>query len=766
MPQRKSTAHSNTGVSPQQFCWACICFLGTLLVVQVCVLVSLLRRLAEIQHLGGEQADQYASPALSRGRSFADPIEPASLRLPDADFVAVASALGAGVPKPLSVVRLSWPIAGLICSHVFAMAGGYPMDFCDVDTGSGITVVCKVISFDPMHESHMLKAVHNGMTFFLQGLLEAGYDTYTICDAVLLSHFPVPRLMIGDNTRIMKHATPTWNDFHKMIDACCGIGGIAHGASAVGIQATVCVDMNSKMTGLHAAHSVAEPIVGDIGNEHVIFNTWLHSDNAAVLMGGFSCQPFSRLGDQRSGSDSRASSLPNLLKAAFFLQVKVVGLECVLPAKTDKYVNDCINHFLRITGFHKTQVDLRLEHVWPCRRGRSWWLLTAPELGPIPLEEMPVLESIRTIGHVIPLITQWDPRDELALRLDVEEQEVFGVTDGSFHKYLMNKEGHAPCSLHAYGSQIKPCPCGCRSAGLSRERLHQKGLFALLVHTHDDAEGLPCVRHIHPNECLALNAMDPTIDFGLNVRLTLSGVGQIASPLQAAWILSFLMCHLEKLRFGNVLFDPNAQLQAFRSWLLMKCRQVWPCASDFDVNCPTHKLAAFWKEHTELSLEQLMHPPNWNDMLDRHVTIAAILDCIIRHVETVPKPPVTEDEIPQWCETLSVVETPSLLPPMSASQCMIVFTDHKESPVCFSFKCGSTVGDVIQAHNDLIGVCSTVHVSDSNGVQLSQDHVLEVGQTITMTCDSLNRSDQGECGLLPRMPCEILPETAIILRLM
>lgn len=64
--------------------------------VQVCVLVSLLRRLAEIQHLGGEQADQYASPALSRDRSFSDPIEPASLRLPDADFVAVASALGAG----------------------------------------------------------------------------------------------------------------------------------------------------------------------------------------------------------------------------------------------------------------------------------------------------------------------------------------------------------------------------------------------------------------------------------------------------------------------------------------------------------------------------------------------------------------------------------------------------------------------------------------------------------------------------------------------
>ena len=66
-----------------------------------------------------------------------------------------------------------------------------------------------------------------------------------------------------------------------------------------------------------------------------------------------------------------------------------------------------------------------------------------------------------------------------------------------------------------------------------------------------------------------------TIDLGLNVRLSLSGVGQIASPLQAAWVLSFLVSKISILRFGCAPFPPETQLIAFRSWLLMKW--FFPC---------------------------------------------------------------------------------------------------------------------------------------------------------------------------------------------
>ncbi|CAJ1328095.1 unnamed protein product [Effrenium voratum] len=93
MPQRKSSASSSNGVSPQQFCWACICFLGTVLAVQVCVLVCLLRRLSEVQHLG--QATPEGPPSARQDL----PITPSR---PAAQHLAVAAALGAG-PDELQI---------------------------------------------------------------------------------------------------------------------------------------------------------------------------------------------------------------------------------------------------------------------------------------------------------------------------------------------------------------------------------------------------------------------------------------------------------------------------------------------------------------------------------------------------------------------------------------------------------------------------------------------------------------------------------------
>ena len=49
------------------------------------------------------------------------------------------------------------------------------------------------------------------------------------------------------------------------------------------------------MIELHAVHSSAEHVVGDIGDLSVVADLWKKRDRAAILAAGFSCQPFSTL---------------------------------------------------------------------------------------------------------------------------------------------------------------------------------------------------------------------------------------------------------------------------------------------------------------------------------------------------------------------------------------------------------------------------------------------------------------------------------------
>ena len=108
-----------------------------------------------------------------------------------------------------------------------------------------------------------------------------------------------------------------------------------------------------------------------------------------------------------------------------------------------------------------------------------------------------------------------------------------------------------------------------------RAELPKKGLFGLLVRSTSDAFYHE-LRHIHPNECLALQGFDPVIDFGNQTRLTLAAVGQMASPFQSLWIFSCLADRLAQLRSADRRFGPHAQMQAYQTWVLMRCRQVWP----------------------------------------------------------------------------------------------------------------------------------------------------------------------------------------------
>lgn len=611
------------------------------------------------------------------------------------------------------------------------MAVTYPMDISQIDEGKHLTVVVTMTVFDPSHESHVVRLHHSGILCRFTGLMEGGYVSYTLCDAVMGKQFPMPMLSSDSTTRVLCHDAPSWVNMRKMVDGCCGLGGIAHGAQAVGISTTVSVDVNSHMTDLHQVHDGSEIVIGDVGDIEVIKQIGQKFDGAKIFSSGFNCQPFSTLGDGLGGRDPRAQSLPKSLQAAYFLQSRVVLLECVLPAKDDGFVVQSIEHFLKVTGFKKESIDLHLQDVWPCRRSRVWWLLFDPMLGDLGLHGWPRLTDVPAVKCLIPYISRWDPRDELALGLDQTESHAFGVEDGSYCRYLLSSEGVSPTALHAWGSQLRACPCGCRPVALSERRLSEKGLFGLLVHSQSDALPSPGLRHVHPNEALALNGMDCTIDFGLQVRLTLSGVGQIASPLQAAWLLSFVVARLEVLQHGKCEFTSESQLFAFRSWLIMKCQLTWPCTDCMIPDVKMKELVSFWHECSDQSITQVVHPTSWEALQDTTLTIASVLDHIIR---TCCKPdprwvlPSPDEPETPWID--EVICDPKCDFALAVGVSTVSLIDIDGASCEFGFVAGSTVADFLEAHGKLNGPFHVASISDGMGFFISPECVIENGQQI------------------------------------
>ena len=246
------------------------------------------------------------------------------------------------------------------------------MDLAGVDTGGRFSVVVKVMVFDPAHERHLVRSVHTGKVMVLAGLLDGASDVLTLLDVVLVQQFSIPSLRVDEGTKVLYHSQHTWEDFYKLVDACCGLGGMTHGAHAVGMQTMVAVDSNARMVDLHKVHGGCEYVTGDVGCPMVIAEVWSKSNHAAVMSAGFSCQPFSQLGDRKGGADPRALSLPKILRAALFLRIRVLVLECVVPACNDPFVSHHLDRFVELSGFVKETINLELSAIWPSRRHRTW----------------------------------------------------------------------------------------------------------------------------------------------------------------------------------------------------------------------------------------------------------------------------------------------------------------------------------------------------------------------------------------------------------
>ena len=181
------------------------------------------------------------------------------------------------------------------------------------------------------------------------GLLARGCATVTLIDAIVILQFSVPVLTSLD-TKVFHHLGHTWSNYHRMIDACCGIGGVAYGVLAVCVQTTVATEFDPRMTEIHKSHEGSECVVGGIVDHQIVAEVWRQRDNAAMMSAGFSCQLCSNLGAQCGSLDPCAMNLSKLLRASHLMQIMVLVSERVVPARTDAVMPQQLDRLAKKKG--------------------------------------------------------------------------------------------------------------------------------------------------------------------------------------------------------------------------------------------------------------------------------------------------------------------------------------------------------------------------------------------------------------------------------
>eukprot|EP00438_Fugacium_kawagutii_P015087 Skav214578 [mRNA] locus=scaffold57:195327:199849:+ [translate_table: standard] len=376
---------------------------------------------------------------------------------------------------------------------------------------------------------------------FLDFVVDA--PVVTIFQGVVCHDGPAVIIQRTANTRVYAHQT----DFRRCIEACAGIAAVTQGYQACGIRTDVHVEENYMFATWLNKHG--KPVIqGDISDSQV--QQQITGRRVFMLAGGMSCQPFSYLGDGRQAEDPRSKSFPAMLKAQYMTQTPVLVLECTPAAFESPWVQNTLAQYSAQSGYVVQQRLLDISPIWPSKRKRWWCTVTHPELGVQPVPDFPAMPFAPSLNHLFPAFMQLNEQETKQLELDTHELREF-YTRPDLHKHAVNCFKQLPTATHSWGSQVKGCPCKCRANGFSESRLNGKGLYGQVVAL--------------ANGCNPKDLGQPEA----NLRLELAGIGQRASPLQGAWVVSHLIKDVhQRFMFMEHYQDPVKVVQSIMQDLL------------------------------------------------------------------------------------------------------------------------------------------------------------------------------------------------------
>ena len=432
----------------------------------------------------------------------------------------------------------------------------------DLQSGCLVDFLADTLFWDPNGLHHMVQSVVNKQVIQVEGSMPQSF-AYTILQAEWIEQHPVCRIRFVESTRVIPHNVPTSSDLAGVVELCSGLGIMSEGLQTAGATIHAKNDLRPKFVSHQREHGFSNMIQGDMGSHDVCSQVMNSHPVTAMYVAGFSCQPWSLLGDGKKLQDGRSASLHHVLRCAFFARAHSVLLECVSEAGRDPNVQSTLKQWCAVTGFRKQQINLYLEDLWPSKRQRWWCLLTLPAFSPSQLRPLPKLPDAPTVKDLMPVFPCW-PEDHMEhLLLGSYETNKFLEFHG-FYPSFIRLDHPLATALHGWGNQLDPCPCECRSHPLNYQRLSSKGIFGAILpikgSMKSDFGDVPTTRHIHPWELSVLTGVIPQQWKPEELKFGICGLGQMAAPLQAAWMYAQFRFHLGKQGFMTVSDSPEQVL--------------------------------------------------------------------------------------------------------------------------------------------------------------------------------------------------------------
>eukprot|EP00438_Fugacium_kawagutii_P016458 Skav207248 [mRNA] locus=scaffold523:674131:678772:- [translate_table: standard] len=416
-----------------------------------------------------------------------------------------------------------------------------------IPTGCRTTVVATILVRDPVN-GHICQSEVYGQKFRYVAPLEDDTTSVTLLNFPV-THIRRPTLTLDEHAVVLQHKCRQVEDYQMLAETCTGLGGIGVGAEYAGWEVRVMNELQDKFVQHMKQYESSKVVGGSICHLNTVAQMHAMDPNSACMSWGFSCQPFSALGDGKQGQDERSATLPMGLYAAFLLRKEVLVLECVPQAASSAFVQRCIKHHMDIAKFTKTEAILELSDLWPAKRRRWWVVLLKEFLGKVFIDRLPKIDPMPNINSVLPDFLQVDDSELSQLQLSQHERDLFTHVGRGLAQQMVNPVHPMETALHSWGNQVTQCACGCRGP-LSMSRLEQSGLFGALVSQQTEIGQV--LRHISPKEVAILNGMVKKAGWSDDQRLLLAGLGQLASPIQAGWVFAQLHNHLADVGLGRM----------------------------------------------------------------------------------------------------------------------------------------------------------------------------------------------------------------------
>ena len=402
-----------------------------------------------------------------------------------------------------------------------------------------VAVAGKAWFYDEDKLVHHCTTMLHGQPFLLKGM-QLPTDRFTIVGGVKSTLLGTP--LIDARDAVLKGHTMVSNKaVTDVIDVCSGYAVMTAGYRWLNCKVRCHVEINDKYaswlrtTGAH----VIEGDIDCIATQQALVP---HTKLPCIITGGFSCQPFSQLGDRRQQLDPRARSFEGMLTTCYVHQPMAMILECTKEALDSAWVQGSLQAFCAKTGYTLQQQLCHLQDFWPAKRTRWWAVLVHPMVKMPPLQSFPSLDFKPSFRHLLPKLPLWPESQVQEIRLTAHELEIFAEQPGGLGSNAVCPTKPLATALHAWGSQLQACACGCRAGGFTPKRLEEKGLYGALIPTTGSTivrgHEIQNMRHVHPDEVAILH-MVPTRHLhqgsSRHLRLDLTALGQMASPAQALW---------------------------------------------------------------------------------------------------------------------------------------------------------------------------------------------------------------------------------------